>query len=296
MHSRIPIRVRPTPRFKVQAVTHTALPILHEVHSPLTLAVFNTTSSNLPLSISASLLLSEPTPPLYRMSDHKINHHEIYAQNLLSDLNGFAPYYPGPVNIAEVGYVFRGGWEPLFNASKKPRDESNELGVPNGYRPLDVGKLTTRILSGGSPITNERGRSLEFGIKVPSAAMYVLFSVVTVIAAYIFIREISPVTSVEGQYTFTSSKQEGAILVPGDIIDTADAVERLRYISYIRENSASWLEFANKRHGRGIRLIDLVLVTGWHKTASWACAAFSQCSHEVTLTFNVGVGTAQGGV
>ena len=170
------------------------------------------------------------------------------------------------------------------------------LSLLDFYETLDVGKLTTRILSGGSPITNERGRSLEFGIKVPSAAMYVLFSVVTVIAAYIFIREISPVTSVEGQYTFTSSKQEGAILVPGDIIDTADAVERLRYISYIRENSASWLEFANKRHGRGIRLIDLVLVTGWHKTASWGCAAFSQCSHEVTLTFNVGVGTAQGGV
>ena len=209
-------------------------------------------------------------------------------------MNGFAPYYPGPVNIAEVGYVFRGGWEPLFNASRKPGDESNELGVPDGYRPLDVGKLTTRILSGGYPITNERGRSLEFGIKGPSTAMCVVL--VAVIEAYIFMREISPVTSVEGQYTFTSSKQEGAILVPGDIIDTADAVERLRYISYIRENSASWLEFANERHGRGIRLIDLVLVTGWHKTASWACAAFSQCSHEVTLTFNVGVGTAQGGV
>ena len=102
--------------------------------------------------------------------------------------------------------------------------------------------------------------------------------------------------SADGQYTFTSSRQEGAILVPDKIIDTADAVERLRYITYIRENSASWLDFANKRHGRGIRLIDLVLVTGWHKTAFWGCAAFSQCSREITLTFNVGVGATQGGV
>ena len=124
----------------------------------------------------------------------------------------------------------------------------------------------------------------------------VLFSVVIAIATYILIREISAVTSVEGQYTFTSSKQEGAMLVPGGIIDTADAVEHPRYISYIRKNSASWLEFANKRHTRGLRLIDLVLVTGWHKTASWACAAYTQCSREITLTFNVGVGTAQGGV
>ena len=115
-------------------------------------------------------------------------------------------------------------------------------------------------------------------------------------AAYIFIREISPVTSADGQYTFTSSKQEGAILVPGGNIDTADAVERSKYTRYIRENSASWLEFANERHHRDLRLIDLVLVTGWHKTASWGCAAFSQCSREINLTFNVGAGTTQGGV
>ena len=102
--------------------------------------------------------------------------------------------------------------------------------------------------------------------------------------------------SAEAKYTFTSSKQEGAILVPGGNIDTADALEHPKYVRYIRENSASWLEFANKRHTRGIRLIDLVLVTGWHKTASWACATFSQCSREKNLTFNVGGGTTQGGV
>ena len=110
------------------------------------------------------------------MSDH-----EIYARNLLSD-KGFAPWLPRPVNIAEVGYVVRGGWISLFNASKKPGDVTNKLGVPNGYRPLDVGELDTTMLSSGFPITNERGTSLEFGIKGSSAAMCVLFSLVTVIA------------------------------------------------------------------------------------------------------------------
>ena len=90
---------------------------------------------------------------------------EIYARNLLSD-KGFAPYYPHPVNISEVGYVLRGGWIPLFNASKQPEDETNELGVPDGYRPLDVGKLKTVTLS-GAPITSERG------------TMCVLFSIAT---------------------------------------------------------------------------------------------------------------------
>ena len=108
-----------------------------------------------------------------------MSEHEIYAQNLLSD-KGFAPWLPRPVDIAEVGYVDRGRWMRLFNASKRPGDESNKLGVPNGYRPLDVGELDTAMLSGVFPITNERGRSLGFGIKGSSAAMYVLFSVVTV--------------------------------------------------------------------------------------------------------------------
>ena len=112
--------------------------------------------------------------------------HEIYARNLLSG-KGFAPYYPCPVNIPEVGYVFDGGWQPLFDASKKPGDESNTRGVPNGYRPLDVGELKTRVLSNLFPITNEQGTGLGFGFRGSSAPMCVLFGAVTVIAAYIFI-------------------------------------------------------------------------------------------------------------
>ena len=80
-------------------------------------------------------------------------------------MKGFAPWTPRPVNIAEVGYVLRGRWISLFNASKKPEDETNKLGVPDGYRPLDVGELTTGTES-GAPITSERGMSAEFGMKV----------------------------------------------------------------------------------------------------------------------------------
>ena len=61
------------------------------------------------------------------------------------------------------------------------------------------------------------------------------------------------------------------------------------------ENAASWLEFATKKNNRNIRLIDPVLVTGWHKTTSWACVAFSQRSREMNLTFDIGAGTMQGG-
>ena len=101
-----------------------------------------------------------------------MDEHKIYARNLCSD-KGFAPWTPQPVEIAEVGYLLRGCWISLFNASKKPEDETNKLGVPDGYRPLDVGKLK-KVTKLGAPITSERRRSVEFGTKV-SSAMCVLF-------------------------------------------------------------------------------------------------------------------------
>ena len=121
-------------------------------------------SFNLPLSNLASNCL---LPSGSGMSDH-----EIYARNLLSD-KGFAPWNPGPVNIAEVGYVVRGGWIRLFDASKEPGDKINELGVPTGHYPLVVGMVDKRTLCGGLPITNEEGTSLEFRAKGPSSAMCV---------------------------------------------------------------------------------------------------------------------------
>ena len=96
-----------------------------------------------------------------------MSEHEIYARNLLSD-KGFAPWIPGPVDIAEVGYVLDGGWTQLFNASKERDDRSNRLGVPKGYYPLVVGEVQKRTLS-GEAITSEGGTTLEFGTKASSS-------------------------------------------------------------------------------------------------------------------------------
>ena len=99
--------------------------------------------------------------------------HEVYAQNFLSANNGFAPWFPGPVNIAEVGYVSDGGWTRLFDASKERKDAGNELGEPKGYYPLVVGKVRKRTIS-GEPITSERNATLEIGTRASSSEMFVL--------------------------------------------------------------------------------------------------------------------------
>jgi hypothetical protein len=88
------------------------------------------------------------------------------------------------------------------------------------------------------------------------------------------------------KYHFKSSKRAGAILAHKGDIDVQDVLEYPSFQRCIRKNYASWLTFANDSCNHGICLLDLVLVTGFHKTSYWACAAFessSEVTHGLTL-------------
>ncbi|KAF8501366.1 hypothetical protein JB92DRAFT_2975718 [Gautieria morchelliformis] len=194
------------------------------------------------------------------------NEDEVYAQNMLSEFKGFAPWFPGPVNIAEVGYVHGGKWIPFFDTSKEWReDENNGRSKPEGYYPLAIGYTIDKTYWGVGFVT-ERGPTVVSG-KIP------------------------PI-SASGPLSFTSSKQEGAILLYKDVMEIRDAAETLKYIRYIQKHCASWVQFIGRPD---IRIFDLVLVTGWHKTSSWACVTFHDCSSAVHFEFRPGEGTyAQG--
>jgi hypothetical protein len=70
---------------------------------------------------------------------------EIYTKQLLQAGCGHPIWRPDPckesaVEIADVGYLENGKWVTLFNGSKEHKDESNKLGAPGGYYPLQVGQ------------------------------------------------------------------------------------------------------------------------------------------------------------
>jgi hypothetical protein len=81
----------------------------------------------------------------------------------------------------------------------------------------------------------------------------------------------------------------------GDPAYREDAVERIRYCKYVTEHHRSWLEFAIQL-GYDLSLSDLILVYGCDKTSQWACAAWSEQTQSVSLSFVAGVpGIAEGG-
>ena len=90
-----------------------------------------------------------------------------------------------------------------------------------------------------------------------------------------------------GGVSFECVKNQGAVLVMGDIAYRQDAVDLARFSDHIVANHRTWLAFANERLGRGLSVTDLILVTGCDKTSNWACAAWSDSSHSASASFVV---------
>ena len=92
---------------------------------------------------------------------------------------------------------------------------------------------------------------------------------------------------VGGGISFECVKNQGAVLVMGDIAYRQDAVDLARFSDYIIANHRTWLAFANDHLGRGLSVTDLILVTGCDKTSDWACAAWADISHSASASFMV---------
>jgi hypothetical protein len=70
----------------------------------------------------------------------------------------------------------------------------------------------------------------------------------------------------------------------GDVAYRQDAVDKKRFSDYIIQHRRSWLDFAEEL-GRDVSLSDLILVDGCNKTSEWACAAWSEKTQSVRLSF-----------
>jgi hypothetical protein len=72
--------------------------------------------------------------------------YETYANALITKGYGHPLWEPdpgefAPVDIGDVGYLEKGTFIKLFNASKDEGNWSNRLGLPRGHSPLPVGDI-----------------------------------------------------------------------------------------------------------------------------------------------------------
>jgi hypothetical protein len=78
--------------------------------------------------------------------------HEIYSRNVLPEKKGYAPWFPGSVDVAEVSCMkIGGGWIRLFDASKARGDHGAKpcargSGGPLAYEANVAGKMSVAIL------------------------------------------------------------------------------------------------------------------------------------------------------
>ena len=77
-----------------------------------------------------------------------------------------------------------------------------------------------------------------------------------------------------GSIQFSSSIKRGAILATPDPIECIDTREPERYEDYVRTHIQAWAQFFG-RLGSGVKLGDIIVVTGVDRTTSWANAVFN---------------------
>ncbi|KAH9171310.1 hypothetical protein EDB89DRAFT_1118021 [Lactarius sanguifluus] len=184
-------------------------------------------------------------------------YYETYRDQLASLYHGHALWAPDPAGLydhvrpGDVGYVMQGHFNRMFNALLPANDPTQVYGVPEGFVPLNMGpfnNISTLNLNHGdycSPtVTVEHEDRHQAAHSDESASA-----------------------------SFRCRRNKGAFLSLPFNADSVDAIRTKIFGRYIRKHCDSWLEFATI-NGLGVRLEDIVLVTGCDLTSSWAMAVF----------------------
>ncbi|KIJ30762.1 hypothetical protein M422DRAFT_53654 [Sphaerobolus stellatus SS14] len=92
-----------------------------------------------------------------------------------------------------------------------------------------------------------------------------------------------------GSLQYSCSTEPGAVLVLGDDADRFNALNKDYFRKIMSEQYHTWLNKANgEENSYGIKLHDLILVTGCDKTSLWTNAAFKSGSSEFSISINAG--------
>ncbi|KAK0451363.1 uncharacterized protein EV420DRAFT_1274085 [Desarmillaria tabescens] len=199
---------------------------------------------------------------------------DIYVPLMLPKGHGYPLWLPDPLSnlppaylsrgtqIGDLGYLADdGGFVYLFNVCKDADDPVNLNRVPPGFVPLtsnsNLGVLERlEMHDKNSTITTSavEQKSIEFDVSA----------------------EAPTALGAGCGFEFTSSSEQGAVLVLPDGGERYDCASLDMFEEYAIANAHSWYKYLNGQgQGRQIRNGMLYLVTGCDKCYSWGNACYS---------------------
>ncbi|KAH9072147.1 hypothetical protein EDB83DRAFT_2571938, partial [Lactarius deliciosus] len=173
--------------------------------------------------------------------------------------------YP-PVEVGDVGFIGQGKFHRLFNALLPANHQSHRrFGVPEHYEPLQL-SVPDHIDHG----TLNPNNFCSYGVTVESGGSEVFAA--------------APPTPDSAEVSFSCTRKLGAALSLPVVARREDTLSPTHFGTWMIRHIDSWFTFS-QRHGMGIEMEDIVLVTGCHRTRSWSNIAFdeSQADSRVSL-------------
>lgn len=204
------------------------------------------------------------------------------------------------MEIGDVGWLRDGQFRPLIRTTTTDEAQQPYRKVPPGFVPFDtagagIGGNPDKIMQRVLHSRKIKATSISAGLSASAPkCVNIHLDLVSVINDIC----VSPAQlDVGGSIAFKCTEDRAGLLVLNPrgeetVIDSAGLV-----INYLRANHTKWIEFANDPNGLGLglKMEDVIFVSGVIKTANWGVAAFLSGQHETSGSLSCsfgGVGSA----
>ncbi|KAF9260143.1 hypothetical protein L218DRAFT_873071 [Marasmius fiardii PR-910] len=177
-----------------------------------------------------------------------------------------AEYRQTGVRIGDVGILRDdGSFDFVFNVCCSANDPINQYGVPTDFQTLSwngAKRRMSNIFRPGEPVLSRGAKKQALGV--------------------------------EGTASVPFSKDQGAVIIPPNGVDSVDCQDLAVFRNYAERHAVSWHSFVNEELGMEVENGTIYFVTGFDKTDCWENAVFSHNLKERTFGIIVNTGSLAG--
>ncbi|KAI0315881.1 hypothetical protein OF83DRAFT_1021746, partial [Amylostereum chailletii] len=206
--------------------------------------------------------------------------HEVYPARLSTLARGYTIWEPTPgidavtdkrkraVRVGDVGYMYMGMFQILFNIHLEHDDPEQSTTLPEYFEPLPL------------------DRRLAVSKHSRSQNVYKSSSV----------RSVGVVVGAQGPMlagasaSFSTTRHQGAVLAVAGKINVENVLHKQNYEDYMLKNIDRW-HALTVQHGMGLKMEEIILVTGRDLVRSWANAAFCSTDFEASVSLEAEIMT-----